>query len=86
MTATVEPRTGRSWITVEVSGLKAGAECEMVVTDKDDRGWIAGSWAVSEEAARAGCHFAGRVLVRTDQVESVVVRSRDGQKLISSTI
>ena len=33
MATTVEPRAGWSWIQVDIDGLKAGAECEMLVTD-----------------------------------------------------
>ena len=59
MATTVEPRTGWSWIVVNLTGLKAGAECEMLVTDKAGRTWTAGSWIVSEKAAREGSRFGG---------------------------
>ena len=68
MATTVEPRAGWSWIRVNIKGLKAGAECEMLVTDRTGKSWVAGSWVVSPKAARDGSAFGGGVLVpRLDQ-------------------
>ncbi|MEV6271068.1 zf-HC2 domain-containing protein [Kribbella sp. NPDC051936] len=86
MAATVEPRAGWSWVRVEVTGLQAGDECEMVVTDKDGEAWIAGSWLVSAKAAKSGSTFGGGVLVPPDQVRSVEIRTVQGRHLITATI
>lgn len=86
MAATVEPRAGWSWIRVQVTGLKAGDECEMVVTDKDGEAWIAGSWLVSEKAAKSGSAFGGGVLVPPDQVRSVEIRTVQGRHIVTATI
>lgn len=86
MATTVEPRAGWSWIQVQVDGLKAGAECEMVVIDKAGKTWVAGTWLISEKAAREGSRFGGGVLVPIDQVKSVEVRTLQGQHVVTTTI
>ncbi|MET9274573.1 zf-HC2 domain-containing protein [Kribbella sp. NPDC003557] len=86
MAATVEPRAGWSWVRVQVTGLKAGDECVMVVTDKDGEAWIAGSWLVSEKAAKGGSTFGGGVLVPPDQVRSVEIRTVQGRHVVTATI
>jgi anti-sigma factor RsiW len=86
MAATVEPRAGWSWVRVQVSGLKAGDQCEMVVTDKSGRTWVAGSWLVSEKAAKNGSTFGGGVLTPIDQVRSVEIRTVQGKHVVTATI
>jgi anti-sigma factor RsiW len=86
MAATVEPRAGWSWISVQVSGLKAGDQCEMVVTDKAGGSWVAGSWVVSEKAAKGGSTFGGGVLIPLDQVRSVEIRTVQGKHVVTATI
>lgn len=86
MATTVEPRAGWSWIRVNVKGLKAGAQCEMFVTDKTGKTWNAGSWLVSEKAAREGSAFGGGVLVPLDQVRSVEIKTLQGSHVVTATI
>jgi predicted anti-sigma-YlaC factor YlaD len=86
MATTAEPRAGWSWIQVQITGLKAGAECVMLVTDKTGKTWVAGSWVVSEKAARDGSRFGGGVLVPLDQVKSVEIRTVQGQHVVTTTI
>ncbi len=86
MATTVEPRTGWSWIQVQITGLKAGAQCVMLVTDKTGKTWEAGSWVVSEKAAHDGSRFGGGVLVPIDQVKSVEIRTVQGQHVVTTTI
>ncbi|GAA1561778.1 zf-HC2 domain-containing protein [Kribbella lupini] len=86
MATTVEPRTGWSWIVVDLTGLKAGAECEMLVTDKAGRTWTAGSWIVSEKAAREGSRFGGGVLVPPEQVRSVEIRTVQGEHVVTTQV
>jgi hypothetical protein len=86
MATTVEPRAGWSWIQVRITGLKAGAECEMLVIDKAGKTWVAGTWLVSERAAREGSRFGGGVLVPPDQVKSVQIRTIQGQHVVTTTI
>jgi len=86
MATTVEPRAGWSWVQVQITGLKAGAECQMVVTDKAGKTWIAGSWVVSEKAAHDGSKFGGGVLVPLNQVRSVEIKTLQGEHVVTATI
>ena len=86
MATTVEPRAGWSWINVKLTGLKAGAECELVVTDKDGKTYVAGSWVVSEQAAREGSRFSGGVLVPIGEVASVEVKTAEGEHVVTTPI
>jgi hypothetical protein len=87
MATTVEPRAGWSWIQVQIKGLKAGAECQMLVTDKAGKTWVAGTWKVSEKAAREGkSQFEGGVLVPIDQVKDVEITTIQGQHVVTTPI
>ena len=86
METTVEPRVGWSWVDVSITGLEAGAECEMVVTDADGKAHVAGSWVVSKEAARDGSKFGGGVLVPIDQVASVEIKTAQGEHVVTTTL
>lgn len=86
MATTVEPRAGWSWIMVNIEGLKAGAQCEMLVTDKAGNTFVAGSWVVSEKAAREGSRFGGGVLVPIDQVRSVEIKTLQGEHVVTTPV
>jgi anti-sigma factor RsiW len=86
MAATVEPRAGWTWVTVNIAGLKSGAECQMWVTDKSGKTWSAGSWVVSEKAANEGSRFGGGVVVPLDQVRSVEIKTVQGQHVVTAAI
>jgi hypothetical protein len=86
MVTTVEPRAGWSWIRVSIKGLRAGAECEMLVTDASGKSWVAGSWVVSPKAARDGSVFGGGVLVPLDQVRSVEIKTIQGEHVVTATV
>jgi anti-sigma-K factor RskA len=86
MATTLEPREGWSWVRVKVTGLKAGAECELVVTAKDGKTYVAGSWLVSEKAAREGSQFGGGVLLPIGEVALVEVRTAEGEHVVTTPI
>jgi anti-sigma factor RsiW len=86
MATTVEPRTGWSWVQVQVKGLKAGDQCQLLVTDRAGNTWTAGSWVVSDKAAKNGSTFGGGVLVPLDQVHSVEIRTVQGKHVVTATI
>jgi anti-sigma factor RsiW len=86
MATTVEPRTGWSWVQVQVKGLTAGDQCQLLVTDSSGKTWTAGSWVVSEKAAKNGSTFGGGVLVPLDKVHSVEIRTLQGKHVITATI
>jgi hypothetical protein len=86
MATSVEPRDGWSWVKVKLTGLEAGAECELVVTDVNGKTYVAGSWLVSKEAAREGSQFGGGVLVPIDQVTSVEVKTVEGKHVVTTPV
>ncbi|MEV4267248.1 zf-HC2 domain-containing protein [Kribbella sp. NPDC049584] len=86
MATTVEPRTGWSWVQVQVKGLRAGDQCQLLVTDSSGKTWTAGSWVVSEKAAKNGSTFGGGVLVPLDKVHSVEIRTLQGKHVVTATI
>ena len=86
MKTTVEPRAGWSWVNVRVTGLTAGAECELVVTDVNGKTYVAGSWVVSDKTAREGSPFSGGVQVPIDQVASVQVRTAVGEHVVTTEL
>jgi anti-sigma factor RsiW len=86
MATTVEPRTGWSWVQVQVTGLTAGDQCQLLVTDSAGKTWTAGSWVVSEKAAKNGSTFGGGVLVPLDKVHSVEIRTVQGRHVVTATI
>lgn len=86
MKTTVEPRAGWSWVNVRVSGLKKGADCELVVTDAEGKTFIAGSWVVSDTAAREGSPFSGGVNVPIGDVASVEVRTAQGEHVVTTAL
>lgn len=86
MSTTVEPRTGWSWVDVKISDLKAGAECQLLVTDKKGTSYVAGSWVVSVKAAREGSNFGGGVLIPISQVKSVEIQTAQGQHVVTTTV
>jgi hypothetical protein len=86
MATTVEPRQGWSWVEVRLTGLQAGAECQLVVTDANGKTYVAGSWWVSVQAARDGSRFSGGVLIPIDQVTSVEVRTVQGKHVVTTPI
>lgn len=86
MSTTVEPRTGWSWVDVKISGLKAGAECQLLVIDKNGKSYVAGSWMVSAKAAREGSNFGGGVLIPISQVKSVEIRTARGQHVVTTQV
>ena len=86
MATTVEPREGWSWIKVRLTGLNAGDECVVFVTDENGETFVAGSWVVSEKSAREGSTFAGGVLVPLDEVTSVEVKTAQGKHIVTTTI
>lgn len=86
MATTVEPRAGWSWVRVNIKGLKAGAQCQMFVTDKSGKTWNAGSWLVSEKAAREGSTFGGGVLVPLNKVQSVEIKTLQGKHVVTAKI
>ena len=86
MATTVEPRAGWTWVNVQLTNLKAGDKCEMLVTDKTGKIYVAGSWVISEKAAKEGSRFGGGVLVPIDQVKSVEIKTVQGAHIVTTPV
>ncbi|WP_328326370.1 zf-HC2 domain-containing protein [Kribbella sp. NBC_00382] len=86
MATTVEPRAGWAWVNVQLTNLKAGDKCEMLITDKTGRVYVAGSWVISEKAAKEGSRFGGGVLVPIDQVKSVEIKTVQGAHIVTTQV
>jgi putative zinc finger protein len=86
MATTVEPRAGWSWVNVNLTNLTAGDQCEMLITDKAGKTYVAGSWVVSEKAAKEGSRFGGGVLVPIDQVKSVEIKTVQGEHVATTPV
>jgi hypothetical protein len=86
MATSVEPRNGWSWVNVEVSGLRKGYECELRVTDKSGKAYVAGSWLISDQAAQSGARFGGGVVVPVERVRSVELVTLSGKQVASTPL
>lgn len=85
ITATVTPAAG--WVTVNasVTGIPAGQRCRIVVVAKNGDREVAGSWLVSDKAARNGTNLDGAALVAPDQVASIQVENFAGHTFVAAS-
>lgn len=83
MEVTVEKLAGWVKVHADVNGIKSGEQCQLVVTAKDGKQTLAGSWLVSEKGEDEGTSLVGPALVAPDQVKSVDVITFDNRKLVS---
>jgi hypothetical protein len=83
MEVKVEKLAGWVKVHADVSGIKSGEQCQLVVTAKDGQQTIAGSWLVSPKGESEGTELVGPALVPPDQVKSVDVITFDNRKLVS---
>jgi anti-sigma factor RsiW len=83
MAVRVEPKKG--WVNVhaDVSGIKAGLNCELRVVPKTGEPVLAGSWKVSEEGEAEGTALDGAALVDPAAVKSIEVVTTDGKKMVT---
>jgi hypothetical protein len=83
MNVKVEPLAGWVKVRANVSGIKQGEQCQLIVTAKDNSQKSAGSWLVTEKGEDAGTSLEGPALVAPNDVKSVDVITFDGRKLVS---
>jgi Putative zinc-finger len=83
MNVRVEPKKG--WVNVhaDVSGIKAGLNCELRVVPKTGEPVLAGSWRVSDEGEAEGTPLDGAALVDPSAVKSIEVVTTDGKKMVT---
>ncbi len=82
MAVTMVPKMG--WVTVhaDVSGIKAGLNCQLRVVPKTGEPVLAGSWRVSPKGEAEGTPLDGSALVDPAAVESVEVVTTDGKTMV----
>jgi hypothetical protein len=86
MQVAVEPKKGWVWLHVDVKNLPVDEPCEIYVIPKDGPAVLTGSWKVSEEGSKNGTRLEGTADIPPDQVESVEVRTADGDVMINVPI
>ena len=84
--ATVTPAAGWVRVHADVSGIKAGKRCQLIVTSKRGEQVVAGSWLVSAKGESDGTRLDGAALVASTDVAAVEVVTFDGEKLVSATV
>jgi hypothetical protein len=83
MTVALQPAAGWVRLNVNVRGVPAGEQCQLIVVGKDGTQRVAGSWLASEWDAAEGTSLSGFALVAPDQVSAVKVASFAGETYVS---
>jgi anti-sigma factor RsiW len=80
VTATYVPAAQGTDVTVALDGVPMGERCELVAVSRAGREEVAGRWTVSYTGTY---HWTGWVSMGSEQVAEWVVRTMDGQTLVS---
>jgi|SoiMethySBSTD1v2_1073268.scaffolds.fasta_scaffold550591_2 hypothetical protein len=83
MAITMVPKMGWVSLHADVSGIKAGLNCELRVVPKSGEPVLAGSWRVSELGEAEGTPLDGTALVDPSAVKSVEVVTTDGDTMVT---
>lgn len=83
MQVALEPKKGWVWVHAQATGLPVDAECELYVVPKNGAPVLAGSWLVSQEAVKTGTRMEGMALVAPADVESILIKTRTGQTMVT---
>jgi len=83
MAVTMVPKMG--WVTLhaDVSGIKAGLNCELRVVPKTGEPVLVGSWRVSHLGEEEGTPLDGTALVDPSAVKAVEVVTTDGKTMVT---
>ena len=84
--ATVTPAAGWVRVHADVSGIKAGKECQLIVLSRNGTQVVAGSWLVSPKGEVEGTKLDGSALVAATEVAAVEVVTFDNEKLVSAPV
>ncbi len=82
MTAVVSPATGWVRVSTNVTGIRAGERCQVVVLTRDGRREVAASWLTSARGEREGTRVDGAAIVPPDQVAGVAVQNETGTEFV----
>lgn len=85
MTVAIEPKKGWVWIHATATGLPQGEPCELIIIPKEGKAELAGSWMVSAEGAKKST-LEGMALIAPEEVESIVIKVRNGEDIIKATV
>jgi hypothetical protein len=85
MTVALEPKKGWVWVHATATGLPEGEPCELIIIPKEGKAELAGSWMVSAEGAKKST-LEGMALIAPEEVESVVIKVRNGEDIIKATV
>jgi anti-sigma factor RsiW len=85
--ATVTPAAA-GWVRVhaDVTGIKAGKRCQLVVLSRNGTPVVAGSWLVSPKGEIEGTKLDGSAIVPPADVAAVQVVTFDNEKLVSAPV
>ena len=83
MAVTLEPKMGWVSLHADVSGIKAGLNCELRVVPRAGEPVLAGSWRVSKKGEAEGTPLDGTALVDPDVVKAVEVVTTDGKTMVT---
>lgn len=83
MAVTMVPKAGWVMVHADVSGIRAGLDCELYVVPRVGDPVLAGSWKVSATGAQEGTPLNGTALVDPAEVESVQVITTDGDTMVT---
>jgi hypothetical protein len=86
MSVMLVPKKGWVSLHADVSGIKAGLNCELRVVPRSGEPVLAGSWRVSEEGEAEGTPLDGAALVDPSAVKSIEVVTTDGKKMVNVPI
>ena len=84
--ATVTPAAGWVRVHADVSGIKAGKRCQLIVQTRDGTRVVAGSWLVSPTGESQGTKLDGSAIVAPADVAAVQVITFDNEKLVSAPV
>jgi hypothetical protein len=84
--ATVTPAAGWVRVHADVSGIKAGRRCQLIVLSRNGTQVVAGSWLVSPKGEAEGTKLDGSALVAASEVAAVEVVTFDNEKLVSAPV
>jgi hypothetical protein len=83
LAAVITPAPGWIRVHADVSGVKAGTRCVLVIRSRDGSSTVAGSWLVSAKGEKDGTALDGTALVAPEDVASVDVETAGGTRLVS---
>lgn len=83
LAVTMVPKAGWVAVHADVSGIRQGLDCQLLVVPRAGDPVLAGSWKVSATGEQEGTPLDGTALVDPAEVESVQVVTTDGDTMVT---